>query len=309
VTLPKPLFSPGKKMNCTQSLLVSSRGMTPAYCSPEQAVGQKLSRKTDIWSWGLSLLEMFTGEVTWGIGMAAQEVLAIYKGQYPGIPVMPASVMNLLIQCFELQPERRPSTMLEVATELQAIYAHSVGRPYSREAPKPAEIRADILIHRGNSLSELGQPEGALLAYEQAIRLDPNSATAYLNKGNALSDLGQPEGALLAYEQAIRLDPNSATAYLNKGAILAGLGRPQEALLDWEQAIRLDPNSATAYNNQGVMLRRLGRLQEALLAHEQALRLNPNSAKAYADKDLVLRDLGRLQEAEQANRKWRELSH
>ena len=54
--LPKPK---GK-----ESLLVSWGGWTPAYCSPEQAEKQMLSRKTDMWSWGLSVLEMFTGEVT-----------------------------------------------------------------------------------------------------------------------------------------------------------------------------------------------------------------------------------------------------
>ncbi|EFH80097.1 serine/threonine-protein kinase [Ktedonobacter racemifer] len=67
-----------------QSILVSSRGMTPAYCSPEQAAEQKLSRKTDIWSWGLSVLEMFTGEVTWRIGVAAREALAEYRGTRSG---------------------------------------------------------------------------------------------------------------------------------------------------------------------------------------------------------------------------------
>ena len=45
-----------------QSILVTSGGMTPAYCSPEQANGKPLSRKTDIWSWAISVFEMFVGE-------------------------------------------------------------------------------------------------------------------------------------------------------------------------------------------------------------------------------------------------------
>src|SRR5262249_26479456 len=48
-----------------QSLPVSRGGLTPAYCSPEQNGGQPLSRRTDIWSWGVSVLELYTGGVTW----------------------------------------------------------------------------------------------------------------------------------------------------------------------------------------------------------------------------------------------------
>ena len=50
------------------SVLISSGGGTPAYWSPEQAGGLGLSRKSDMWSWGVSVLEMFTGEVTWMSG-------------------------------------------------------------------------------------------------------------------------------------------------------------------------------------------------------------------------------------------------
>ena len=62
-----------------QSILVSWGGMTPAYCSPEQAAGRPLSRKTDIWSWAVSVLEMFVGAVTWMVGDEAHKVLSSYQ--------------------------------------------------------------------------------------------------------------------------------------------------------------------------------------------------------------------------------------
>ena len=45
--------------------LVTGATGTPAYCSREQAEGRRLSHKTDVWSWGLSVLAMFVGERTW----------------------------------------------------------------------------------------------------------------------------------------------------------------------------------------------------------------------------------------------------
>jgi serine/threonine protein kinase len=90
-----------------QSLLVSMGGMTPEYCSPEQAAGQKLTRKTDIWSWGVSVLEMFTGEVTWGHGTVAGEALEDYLeggGQAPGRPKIPGPVGKVLQRCFQSDP-------------------------------------------------------------------------------------------------------------------------------------------------------------------------------------------------------------
>ena len=317
-----------------QSILVSSGGMTPAYCSPEQIAGQALSRKTDIWSWGLSVLEMFTGKVTWTIGAAAQKALAGYEGQDPAIPVLPVDVINLLKRCFQQLPKARPTTMLEVATELQEIYARSVGRPYARIMPEPAATQVESLINQGYSLLQLGRLEEAVVAFEQAIRLDPGSADAYYNLGGALQELGRLEEALDAYKQAIRLrpndveaynhqggvlmrlgrleeglvaveqaihlDPNYSSAYYNRGVVLGLLGRPAEALVTLEQAIHLDSNFANfapAYNRKGLALRELGRPKEALVAFEQAIRLDPNDADTYCCRGIVLRELGRPEEA------------
>ena len=55
----------GGKAETGKGFLVSGGAYTRAYCSPEQAAGLKLSIKTDIWSWGVSVLEMFCGGIRW----------------------------------------------------------------------------------------------------------------------------------------------------------------------------------------------------------------------------------------------------
>ncbi|SRR6266487_1167745 len=99
----------------------------------------------------------------------------------------------------------------------------------------------------------------------------------WLNEGNALHSLQRYQEALVAYEQAIHLDPNFANAYNGKGAALRALNRSQEALAAYEQAIRLDPNFANAYHNKGLALETLGKKKEAQQAYERARQLGYSS--------------------------------
>ncbi|MBO0789351.1 MAG: protein kinase [Ktedonobacteraceae bacterium] len=169
-----------------RSILVSARGMTPAYCSPEQMVGNALSRKTDIWSWAVSLLEMFVGDVIWRSGTLAREILASYEPQDAAIPPLPTEVGTLLTRCFAFQPEDRPETMLEVATRLQEIYAHEMEQAYPREAPQPTKALAATLNNRALSLFDLGKVEQAMCVWEQALQTDPQHLEANYNRGVVL---------------------------------------------------------------------------------------------------------------------------
>ena len=119
----------------SRSIVVSSGGGTPAYWSPEQAAGLPLTRKTDIWSWGVSVLEMFAGEMTWISGQGAAEVLEQHLRQDrhdEAIPAMPGRLSELLRQCFCEKPGERPTSLGEVADRLKAIYRESLGIVYSR---------------------------------------------------------------------------------------------------------------------------------------------------------------------------------
>jgi len=169
-----------------RSVLVSTGGMTPAYCSPEQAQGKPLSRKTDIWSWGLSVLEMFTGEVTWMAGQAAAEVLESYietGAEDEAIPKMQEPVVELLRRCFQRVPEARPEDMKEIITKLMESYQRATGEDYARPEPKAAELLADGLNNRAVSLLDLGRQEEAEKLFERALRSDLHHLEATYNRG------------------------------------------------------------------------------------------------------------------------------
>ena len=121
-----------------QSILVSAAGMTPAYCSPEQAAYQKLTLRTDIWSWGLTVLEMFTGSVTWPHGSLAQQTLDEFRknGSKPPFPEMSESVADVLRRCFQEDPLQRWGSLREAAEKLRGIYRKETGKDYLRKKPE-----------------------------------------------------------------------------------------------------------------------------------------------------------------------------
>ena len=177
-----------------QGVAVSRGGMTPAYCSPEQANKETLTRKTDIWSWAVSVLEMFTGEVTWASGTVAAEALETYLKAGPEdetIPKMPEGLAGLLRRCLEERPDERPRDMAEIAATLKGAYRQTTGEDYPREEPKAAELLADGLNNRGTSALDLGKKGEAERLFDSAIQVDPHHPEATYNRGLLLWRTGR----------------------------------------------------------------------------------------------------------------------
>ncbi|MFC1603658.1 protein kinase [Planctomycetota bacterium] len=183
------------------SIQATYGGMTPRYRSPEQAqiaelhkvesdkaMLPKLTRRTDIWSWGLSVLEMFIGEMKWPFGEAAPEVLAGYLergAEDKSIPKMPKGLMDLLRQCFQHNPDDRPHDFVKVTDALRALYKNIFGDEYFREQPEPIKHRADGLNNQAVSLLDLGQPKEAEKVFEHALALHPDHLESTYNLGLA----------------------------------------------------------------------------------------------------------------------------
>ncbi|WP_256102343.1 serine/threonine-protein kinase [Streptomyces sp. Ncost-T10-10d] len=119
---------------------VTFGGMTPAYCSPEQALAAtgrreiRLTPATDVWSWALTVLELFTGRRPTRHGQAAAEALEELMAGGPAdarVPAVPPAVVGLLRQCFVTAPEARPAPG-HLADVLGDLYGDLTGTPFPR---------------------------------------------------------------------------------------------------------------------------------------------------------------------------------
>ncbi len=168
-----------------QTIIVQTAGMTPAYCSPEQANLQPLSRRTDVWSWAICMLEMFHGRRTWKSGQYIEDYLNDYLSSGPvvsAIPLMPGKVAQLLRQCFSQDQAFRPRDGKTLATTLITIYEDETNTHYPRQEPRLDTILADSLNNRAVSLLDLGLEADALQYFDDALKAQTNHSAALYNR-------------------------------------------------------------------------------------------------------------------------------
>ncbi len=99
---------------------------TTAYMSPEQARGQTVDKRTDIWSFGVVLYEMLTGRRAFQGGTTSDTIAAILSLEPDWRPLAegtPAQVRTLLQRCLEKDPRRRLRDIGDARIELDALVA------------------------------------------------------------------------------------------------------------------------------------------------------------------------------------------
>lgn len=148
--------------------LAPTGGYSPAYSSPEQRGGELLTRRTDIFSWAVSVLEMYIGERRWDSGEEAAiqyENLVSSKCRVS----IPKKLKELLRQCLNRNPEKRPHDFAIIEENLKTIYMETTQSPYLRRAPETAADTAGALNNRALSFLDIGDIEDAERCWVQAL--------------------------------------------------------------------------------------------------------------------------------------------
>jgi serine/threonine protein kinase len=103
---------------------------TPAYMSPEQARGDKVDHRADLFSLGVVLYRLATGALPFQGEhvLALLSSLAIDEPEAPADlnPSIPKALSDLILSLLSKNPLRRPQTAAQVADQLEALSRQSL---------------------------------------------------------------------------------------------------------------------------------------------------------------------------------------
>jgi serine/threonine-protein kinase len=105
---------------------------TPAYMAPEQALGDTVDARADLYAWGVMAYELVAGAHPFARHSTAQRLVAAHLSETPApLPLdVPNEIASLVLQCLAKDPAARPADAGAVVTRLSAAVtpgARSVG--------------------------------------------------------------------------------------------------------------------------------------------------------------------------------------
>lgn len=118
---------------------------TPAYMAPEQLDGKPATVKSDLYSLGLVLYELYTGKQAFDVGSLGEWKKTV--SQLDPLPLS-ARVENIdwkveraILQCLQQDPQRRPSSALKIAAALPGgdLLSEAIA---AGETPSPEMVAA-----------------------------------------------------------------------------------------------------------------------------------------------------------------------
>jgi serine/threonine protein kinase/Tol biopolymer transport system component len=126
---------------------------TAAYMAPEQARGQPVDKRADIWAFGCVLYEMLTGRRPFDGTTVSDVLAAVLRAEidWQRLPLdTPSPVRRLLARCLERDPKRRLRDIGEARLELEGgapatLGPRAIGRP-ERPPRMPILVGAAALV-------------------------------------------------------------------------------------------------------------------------------------------------------------------
>jgi tetratricopeptide (TPR) repeat protein len=210
-------------------------------------------------------------------------------------PRVREALVNTAIIHFALQQYKESVDAFEQALplgDLNATGHYFLGKAYLQtgrdnealaslqRATTEPQYAQDAFFSVGYLRMKQNQPKEAILALEQAVRLNPQHAPSQMLLGNAYLSADRNAEALAALRIAASLDPNQLFTQVGLGYAHMALNHYEESVAAFTAALRLEPQSPEALTGLGNVYTRLSRFREAETTFGQALSLRADMPEA-----------------------------
>jgi serine/threonine protein kinase/DNA-binding CsgD family transcriptional regulator len=229
---------------------VTAEGMiigTPAYLSPEQAQGHPLDHRTDIYSLGIVLYEMVTGQLPFDADDISALLLQQVRQPPPPprliVPNLPVGLEMVILKALEKHPSRRFQSCRIMAEALQ----DSLKATVSPDAPTSAKRPAGL-----TELAQKSQPIIKLVLADDHSVLRKALVSA-LDTRPEFAVVGEAANGDEALEQTLELSPDVLVLDLN----MPGKGGLEILPVIREQAPQVKVLVLTGREESGYIVRAL----------------------------------------------------
>ena len=163
-------------------------------------------------------------------------------------------------------------------------------------APNSA-YSTDASSYMANAYKALGNIEGAIKAYQDALKRSPDRDDIAVSLGNIYFSEERYDEAAKAYEKAVKIWPSSGNHYALGQAYL-NAERYSEADKEFNTVLRMEPDKPDGHYGLGLNFSKQGRYEDAILQFQAAIRIDPKFYDGYAELGYAYADLGEMDEAQ-----------
>ncbi|MFB0534275.1 MAG: protein kinase [Anaerolineae bacterium] len=270
---------------------------TPQYISPEQAKGEEVDERTDVYSLGVVLFEMLTGRVPFS---ADTPYSVVHDHIYTALPLpttikpdIPPALERVVLKALAKEKEDRYQKVSELAMAFEDAVVEAASE--EEKAMEPATVPSAVVEAQPEAQEAkpsrrrwliIGGVVAALLcvccaglflaSQSQKAKSTPESIARPEMEAAPLSD-EDPVSQALRHVQA---NPDDPQAHLMLGNAYALQGDKVKALEEYERAIELGSEYTEAYIKAGDMLAAQGDFARAAKMYRRAVELEPNNVAA-----------------------------
>ncbi|NNF04242.1 MAG: protein kinase, partial [Rhodothermales bacterium] len=312
-------FGLAKVQDVTMTVGAMSLG-TLAYMSPEQAQGQEIDHRTDLWALGVVMYEMIAGRrpfdgpydaaILYSAANETHEDIRTWRSDAPD------ELVGVVDRLLEKSPDKRYRDAAALLADLEAIRAG--GKPATelsaiREADTSAAAKLPEASHPTTAADSAQSTISISFSGPTDIPWKKLGAAAAVVIGLAFSVWalkGSDDGSASTAGTAVVTPAETALAReaVSEGTRYLNNDQYDLALAAFERARGHDPEYSPAWSSMSSAYYRRGEYGKAIDHAEQALLLDPNNESALYNLALSLAETGDIAGAEDAFRDVTELN-